>query len=182
MLSWALFFQAGSAVSISNFPSDEQFEQLKEMTPDMFGLPGNTADQIDSINMSDADRETIKNFLADPPRVSTREGANPLDEPQFPPGSPPEGQDNPLDVPQFMPPPPTGFPPEWQNDPFSVNPFNVPQFPPGQTPPSGQPTGGEFYEVDQQAREIRMREQDPENLLEAIRELPERIAEALRNG
>ena len=41
---------------------------------------------VDNINMSDKDRETLKDFMADPPRVSTRQGANPLDVPQFAPG------------------------------------------------------------------------------------------------
>ncbi len=33
---------------------------------------------VDNINMSDKDRETLKDFMADPPRVSTRQGADPF--------------------------------------------------------------------------------------------------------
>ena len=56
------------------------------------------------------------------------------------------------------------------------------EMPPQQQP--GLPGGGlpDFFEIDRQARQIRQQEQDPESLLEAIRELPERIAEALRIG
>ena len=40
----------------------------------------------------------------------------------------------------------------------------------------------DFFETQKEARDLGAQEQNDQSLLEAIRELPERIAEALRNG
>tara|TARA_Y100001937_G_scaffold73492_1_gene99926 strand:+ start:731 stop:1189 length:459 start_codon:yes stop_codon:yes gene_type:complete len=145
---------------------EDQFEQLKDITPDIFTLPS-------ELPMPDA---TPAEQPSDPPPQQT------LEMPSQQPSEVPTQQ--PFEVPSQQP---SEMPPPTTSDLPPQQPSNLPPPLPSDLPPqqpSNLPGGGlpDFFDIDRQARQIRQQEQDPESLLEAIRELPDRIAEALRNG